>query len=172
MKNFYIYVLTSASVLILFFYFLFQKVLFVIGINKKQIDAFSNSFSVQGDFRNTRALNLDVRQSFLESFFKKDDILANYLKNAQISDFNITRLFQGASGAITALIESSKDAYVIKIADKNNSQRLRDQYEYLSSREEDNLIINAKNWHSGLGYSSYLMNYDSQYIDCFQWVHE
>ena len=108
----------------------------------------------------------------MNHFFKKDDILANYLKNAQISDFNITRLFQGASGAITALIESSKDAYVIKIADKNNSQRLRDQYEYLSSREEDNLIINAKNWHSGLGYSSYLMNYDSQYIDCFQWVHE
>ena len=170
--SFYIFVLTSTSVLLLLVYFVFQKVLSLIGINRNQIDAFSSSFSVESDFRNTRTLNFDVRKYFLESFFKKDDILASYLKDAKISDFNITRLFQGASGAITALIESSKEAYVIKIADKNNSQRLREQYEYLSSKEKDNFIINAKNWHKGLGYSSYLMNYDSKYCDCFQWVHE
>lgn len=120
-----------------------------------------SSFSGKGAYSN-----------FLHSHFSNNIDLLSKIGAQGFEDCKISRVFNGGSGAITAIIEKPQGLSIRKVANLSETQKLEDQYNWLQSAFNKGLpVTSAFNFTNHHNLCFYEMPYLLGSIDMYEWIH-
>lgn len=113
----------------------------------------------------------DLYHAFLDRYFNGQGGLLSMFEQRGINNVQVHRVFQGGSGAITALIEIENRLCVRKFASGLLARKLVDQHDWLKANSEHLPLVKVLTSHSQEEDFSYDMMYLSGSRDLYEGIH-